>query len=155
MPPASPGVSPRSVVRSDPGFSQIPASSPRPGTCKILCAPFKGRVSIAHSPLGLPKVSPTGLQSQRFWELIFPAQDPQAGEPNVGLRPLVPWRGPLVVVIMLPLVGHAPVGMGLDYTVISPLLPVLLWFLHHIFSCRRSFLVGSGFFHPQLLCKYL
>ena len=34
--------------------------------CEILCATFKGKVFDSHSPLDLPKVSPTGLQIQMF-----------------------------------------------------------------------------------------
>ena len=46
--------------------------------------------SISRSFLGLLKVSPTVLQSQMFWGLVFLMQDPRAGEPNVELRPLAP-----------------------------------------------------------------
>ena len=52
------------------------------------------RVSSSHSPLGLLKVSPAGLQNQTFWSLIFPTQDPWAGDPEVGLRPLASWGEP-------------------------------------------------------------
>ena len=74
-----------------------------------------------------------------FWELIFAVQDPWPGEPDVGLRALTPVGEPQFV-------GHSPRGMGLDYIVNSPLLPVSLWFFLYVFSCRRSFLVGSGLF---------
>ena len=40
--------------------------------------------------------------------------------------------------------------MGFDYIRSLPLLPILLWFLLYVFSCRRSFLVGSGLFHQWL-----
>ena len=53
-----------------------------------LCVPFKSRVSYLHGPLVLPKVSPTGLQSQIFRGVIFPVQNPQAGEPNRCLKQL-------------------------------------------------------------------
>ena len=36
-----------------------------------LCEPFKNEVSISHSSLTLPKVSPPGFQIQMFWRLIF------------------------------------------------------------------------------------
>ena len=32
----------------------------------LLCVPFKSGVSISHSPLAPPKISPAGLQSQAF-----------------------------------------------------------------------------------------
>ena len=66
-----------------------------PGTCEILCALFKSKVSIFPSPLGLLKVSSTGLQSQMLWKLIFPMQDTWAREPDVGLGPLIPLGEPL------------------------------------------------------------
>ena len=46
--------------------------------------------SVSHSPLGLPKVSLAGLQSQMFWGLLFLVQDPRTGEPSVGLRLIAP-----------------------------------------------------------------
>ena len=91
FPPASLGGSPRSAGGSDPGSFQTTASALGPRAYEILCAPFKSGISISHIPLGLLKVSPAGLQSQKFWGLVFPVQDSQAGEPNVGLGPLTPW----------------------------------------------------------------
>ena len=76
LPPASLGSSPRSASGSDPGSFQITVSALGLGVCEILCAPFKSGVCISYSPLALLKVSFTGLQSQVFWELIFPVQDP-------------------------------------------------------------------------------
>ena len=144
--PVSPRDSPRSTGRSDPGSFQIIASVLCPWACEILCAPFKSGVSISHSPLGLPKVSPAGLQSQTFWGLIFLVQVPQAGDHDVGFRCLAPWGEPLQLQLFSRLwVTHW--GMGLDYIVTPPLLPILLWFLLYIFGCRRSFLVGSSLFH--------
>ena len=87
--PVSPGDFPSSAGRSDPGSFQITASAWGPGACEILCAPFKSSVS-----LDLPEVSPTSLQSQMFWGLIFVVH-PCVGEPDVGLRPLAPWGKPL------------------------------------------------------------
>ena len=94
---ASLGVSPRSSGGSDPGSFQITASALAPGVCEILCASFKSGTSISHSPLALPKVIHARLQSQIFWGIIFPVQDPWAREPDVGLRPLTPWEEPLQV----------------------------------------------------------
>ena len=45
--------------------------------------------------LTLLKISPTDLQSQRFWGLAFPVQNLGDGEPNEGLVPLAPWGEPL------------------------------------------------------------
>lgn len=43
--------------------------------------------SISLSPLALLKVSPTYLQSQALWELVFLVQDLWDGDPDVGLGP--------------------------------------------------------------------
>lgn len=58
-----------------------PALALQPSVCEIVCGPFKREVS---SPVGLPESSPTGLQRQMLWGIVFP--DPQAGESNMGLR---------------------------------------------------------------------
>ena len=86
LPPASSGGPPRFAGRSDPGSFQITAFALDSRACEILCRPFKSGVSISRSPLALLKVSHAGLQSQTFWKLTFLVQDPQAWEPNVGLR---------------------------------------------------------------------
>ena len=49
--------------------------------------------SLSYNPPALLNVSLTGFQRWKFWGLIFPTQDPQAGEPNVGLRTLFSWGG--------------------------------------------------------------
>ena len=56
-----------------------------PRAHEILYPSFKSEVSIFPSLMGLLKLSPAGLQNQVLWELIFPVQDPQAGELDVGL----------------------------------------------------------------------
>ena len=73
LPPSSRGDAPRSAGRSVPGSFQINACALEH---EFVCAPFKSEVSISSCPLGLPKVSPTDLQSQMFWRLTFLAQDP-------------------------------------------------------------------------------
>ena len=97
--------------------------------------------SISHSPLPLPKVSPTGLPSQMFCGLIFLVRELQPEEPDMELRSLDPWGRTSPFVNILPFMGHTPRGLGLDYTAFPPLLPVLLWFLLYIFNFRRSFLL--------------
>ena len=71
---------------------------------------------------------------------------PKCRTPGLGLGPLTPLRGSAVVIIFL-FVDCAPWGMGLDYFVTLPLLPILLLLRLYIFSCRSSPLVGSGLFH--------
>ena len=77
--PSTPGGSPRSSGGSDPGSFQVTASALDPGAGEILCVTFTNRVSIFYSPLAFLKVSPTGLQSQAFWGLVFLVQDPRLG----------------------------------------------------------------------------
>ena len=71
--PASPGDSPRSAGRSDPGSFQITTSALGPGACDIFW------VSISHSSPELLKVSPTGLQTQMFWGVIIWCWGAQCG----------------------------------------------------------------------------
>ena len=92
---ASLGNSPKSADRSDQRFFQITDSALGSRACEILCVPFRSGVSVSSSPLGLPKVSLTDLQIQMFWGLVFPGQYSQAGEPDMGFRPLTPWGEPL------------------------------------------------------------
>lgn len=55
---------------------------------QFLCESFENGVSVLYSPLALLYASSTGHQSYMFWELVFPVQDPQAGDPNMELGPL-------------------------------------------------------------------
>ena len=73
LPPASLGGSPSLASGSDSGSFQIIASLMG---LEILCVSFKCRFSVSYSHSVLPHTSPTGLQSQIFWRLIFGAQDP-------------------------------------------------------------------------------
>lgn len=41
------------------------------GHVRFLCMPLKSEISISPSPVELLKLSPTGLQGQRLWGLIF------------------------------------------------------------------------------------
>ena len=72
-------------------------------------------------------------------------QDPEAGEPDVGLRTLL-WEN-LCRRVILQFVGHSwgLVVMGFDY--IKSALP-------YIFSCRRSFPVVSREFSRELWFCY-
>lgn len=44
--------------------------------------PFRVKF-VSYSPLALLKISPSGFQSQMFWGLIFPVQDPWAAESQI------------------------------------------------------------------------
>lgn len=66
----------RSTSVSDPGPSQCIASVLGLGACEILCETFKGGISVSLSPPALLNISSAGLQSQTFWEIIFPVPHP-------------------------------------------------------------------------------
>ena len=90
---------------------------------------FKNEVFISPSPVGLPKLSLTGLQSQTLWGLVFLVQDPWAKERDMGLSSLTPVGEPLQCNYSL--VCGSPIWgcMVLDYITSLPLLPILLWFV--------------------------
>ena len=59
--PPPPHLSHRSAGRPGPGFYQNPAFALGSSAHEILSAPFMSEVSLAPSPVGLPKLSPAGL----------------------------------------------------------------------------------------------
>lgn len=73
--PAFLGDSPGSVGRSDPGSYQITSSAWVPEHERFYVHPLIVK-SFFPSSFALLIVSPTGLQSQVFWKLIFLVQDP-------------------------------------------------------------------------------
>lgn len=79
MAPGWAPASPRSAGGLDPDsfLNTVFALGPEAGG--ILLAPFKSGVTISHSYLGLPKVSPSDLQKQMFWGLVSPLQEPDRG----------------------------------------------------------------------------
>ena len=84
LPPTSPGDSLGVAGRFDLASGQITASALGSRGCEILYLSFQSEASISPSPLGLSEVSPTELQSQMFWGLIFLVQDPWAGSLTCG-----------------------------------------------------------------------
>lgn len=54
------------------------------------CMPFKCEFSVFLSPLGLPKASPTAIQYEMPWGLIFLVQGFWVGELKVGFELLTP-----------------------------------------------------------------
>ena len=73
--------------------------------------------------------------------LIFLIQHPQAGEHNVGLIPSLLGENSkdtvIIIILILPFVGHSCRGKGLDYTMRLPLIPTSLWvlFVCFVFFC--------------------
>ena len=76
-----------------------------------------------------------------FWELILPVQDPQAGDPNVGLGPLASGETSVIVIILHLWITHPRV-----------------WFLTLLHLCP-SYQYGSGSlflpFEGDLFCSLL
>ena len=121
----------------DPGSFQITASAAGPRECESWCVPFKSRLSVSYCPPGLPYASPESLQSRMPWGPLV--QDPQAGQPDVGPRPLRPWEtlcsGDYSVLVYLPM------EVRLNSITSPALLFVLLWFFLYIFRCGQSLLL--------------
>ena len=88
---------------------------------------------------GSSNTSPCGLQSQLFSEVVFPVQDTQTGEPDVGLGPPHSLGRTSEIVIILLFVNCQPRVIGLDDTTSLLLLTILLWFLLYVFSCGNFF----------------
>ena len=123
------GDSPRWACRSDPGCYQITASFLGPRSCETLCTPLKS----GEVPLALLKVSPTGLQSQTLWGLIFPVQDCWARK-MTWAQTSYSLEKTSETIIILWFVGCLLWCMGLDCITSLLVLPVSLWFLLYIFS---------------------
>lgn len=93
LPPAS---LPRPAGRSDPDSFEVTAFALDPRECEVLSASFKSGVSILHSPLPLPKVSPTGFPRQIFLGACFPGAGPLGWGPQCGAwTPLLLGEKPL------------------------------------------------------------
>ena len=130
LPLASPGDSPTSAGRSDPGSFQLTVPALGPRACEILCTPFQSGVSLFHTSLW--KVSPSGLECQTFWGLFFPSRpgslmwgsDPSLlGENHCSCN-------------YSPICGSPTQGYGpWLYTPTPFLIPVSLCFLLYVFSC--------------------
>lgn len=101
-------------------------------------------VSLRSAPLSFKAKYSGGLFSQGWV--------PGLGSSTWGSDRSPPGRGSAVVTIVLSM-GHQPGRVDLGYTATSFPLPLSLWFLFYIPSCRSSFLVASSLFHWELLCK--
>lgn len=88
--------------------------------CNVLLIPFKSGVSITHRPVVLLNISPTDLQCQIFWGLLFLVQDPLSGEPSCGAWILCSLGRTIAIVAIFPFVGCLPRAMGLDHMCLWP-----------------------------------
>ena len=102
--PASAGDPPILAGKSGPVSYEVTAFSPGSWcTWDPVCAPKSG-VSVSPSPMEFLQSNPAGLQSQILWGLLLPLPDPQAGEPDMGLRAFTP-VGELLWYNYLPVCG--------------------------------------------------
>ena len=79
----------RPAGRSGPGSYEVTAFALGPGAHETLCAPSQSGVSVSPSPVELLHSSAAGLQSQMLWGLLLLMPNPQAEEPEEGLRTLL------------------------------------------------------------------
>lgn len=135
LPPAFLGDCLRSTGWSDPGSYQMTASAWGPGMCEILCAAFNIEVSIPPPFSGTPR-----------------SKCSQISEPNdLGDFSLLSEN--LCNCDYSLICGSPTLGYGTWLYHDLPLLLVLLWFPLYVFSCKRSFRVGSSLFHWWLFYK--
>ena len=95
---ASPGGSLRSSSGSDPSSFQNLASTLGPRACEF-CVHNFGMNSLFPRTPGPLKISPTGLQSQTVWGLVFPVQDAGLGVLTWGSDSLLLGKTSAIVII--------------------------------------------------------
>ena len=78
---------------------------------KILLVPSKTGVSVSSILMEVLKLNPAGLQGQIPREFLVPLSDPQAGNPDVGLRTST--SGEFFGIIVLQFLGCLPSGYGI------------------------------------------
>ena len=80
------GDPPIAAGRSGPGSCEVTAFYPGSwGTWGLVCTLQEWSFCLPQS-CGVPVIKPTGHQSQMLSGLLFPTPDPQAVEPDMGLR---------------------------------------------------------------------
>ena len=91
--PVSAGDPPTLAGRS--GSVSYGATPPFPGSWShtTLCVPSKSGVSVSPGPIDVLQSNPASLQSLILWELLLLWLDPQVGNPDMGLRTLIPVGG--------------------------------------------------------------
>ena len=117
-------------------------------------------VRVYVHPLRVKSVFPTILWSSCFQALLAfkskysggsssQCQTPGLGSLMWGSDLSLLWEN-LCNIIILQFVGHPPRGYGFA-CIVS--LPLLLWFLLYVFSCRRSFPEGFSLFQWWSFCR--
>ena len=131
---------------SGPDSYEVTAFALGLGVHESLYAPSKCGVSVSPSPVEFLQSSPPALQSQMLWGIFLLMPDPQAEEPDVGLRTLIP-VGQLLKYNYSTVCG-SPLGRCGDL-IISQVHPsyclIVISFLS--LDVEYLFLVGSSLFH--------
>ena len=109
--PASPGDWSKPAGWSGPGSYQIAAFALGPSVLKTLCVPFRSKVSISSSPIGLLTACPAPSSKPDVQGTHLPSAGLQAEESDVGLRTLLCKN--LYSLIIPQFVGHSPGGYGI------------------------------------------
>ena len=120
------------------------------GLCEVLRMPCKNTISISQSPLAPCTEARLAFKARHLGQgegLVFQVQSLSWGA-GYGPRMTCPLGRRYAIEIIL-FVGYLSRGMGLDYTMFLPLLPIALWFLLYIFTYRKFFLLVFRSF-PQM-----
>lgn len=147
LPPTSLGNSAKSASVSDIGTLQTAVLG------FGVCINFKSRIPVSYSPLALLNISPADFQSQTFWGLVFSEQGPHARSPVWGTDPSL--LGEDFCNCGTPLSCELTT-QECGFLTILPLLstyPPIHLVVLYVFSCGKSFLMSSGCYLRELLCK--
>lgn len=93
--------------------------------CEIVCTPFKSGVSISHSPLTFPNISPVGSSKPDVLGAHPSSEGPLGWDPDVGSDPLLLGEN-LCHCDYPPICGHTSRVMSLDFTLSLLFLPLPL-----------------------------
>ena len=125
LPPASLGSSPRLASGSDPASCLSNYCLCAGSQCVRFCEyPLIVKSCFLQPPLALLYKSLVGLQSRCFGDSSSQCRTPGLGSLMWGSDLRFSWRRTSAFVIILLFVGCLPRGVGLDYTVSLPLLPI-------------------------------
>lgn len=121
--------------------------------CEILHTLFKDVDSVSYSQPAFLNISPADFQSQTFWGLVFSEQGPHARSPVWGTDPSL--LGEDFCNCGTPLSCELTT-QECGFLTILPLLstyPPIHLVVLYVFSCGKSFLMSSGCYRRELLCK--
>ena len=150
VPPAAPGDSPRSAGWSDPGTCQDYCFCSGSRSVRFCVHPFKSE-DYFPQPSRTPQIKPCCPSKPNAPGACLPGAGPLGWGAQYGAQNSHYSGRTSAIVIILHFVCCPPQGMTLYWESAPPTLLVVI--LLYVFSCRRSFLVGSGLFHRWLFCR--